>query len=238
MGVHGRVGRYPAPVPKPKREAAKTPPGLARLPPGRHGLPREFVVQNQRDRITAGTIAAVTARGYHETTISQIAAAAGLGRRTFYAYFSSKSECFLATYEIVEEHLLAGMREAGEGADDWPTAVAARLGAMLETFAANPDLAPFAFAVPQGVGGDALARYGTLLGNLRALIGEGRPANARDPADTVEESLIGGAAALIVRTARSEQVDGLDSLLPELTELMLTPYLGREEAARAASSQT
>ena len=38
----------------------------------RHGLPRDFVVQNQRDRLAAGIIAAVSEFGYHETTITQI----------------------------------------------------------------------------------------------------------------------------------------------------------------------
>ncbi len=70
-------------------ETGSTPPGLHRLPPGRHGLPRDFVAQNQRDRLAAGTIAAVAERGYNETTIGDIAAAAGVSRRTFYVYFGT-----------------------------------------------------------------------------------------------------------------------------------------------------
>jgi AcrR family transcriptional regulator len=78
---------------------------LARLPPGRHGLPREFVTQNQRDRLAAGTIAVVAERGLNEATITQICAAAGVSRRTFYSYFSSKEECFFAAYDTIAEHL-------------------------------------------------------------------------------------------------------------------------------------
>jgi AcrR family transcriptional regulator len=132
-------------------------PELARLPPGRHGLPREFVTENQRGRLAAGTIQAIVECGYHEATVSQIVAAAGLSRRTFYQYFSDKEECFIDTYAIVEDFLLAAMREAGEGAENWPAQVRAQLQAMLGAFAENPNLALFAFSVPQSAGGKGRA---------------------------------------------------------------------------------
>ena len=72
--------------------AETAPVGKDRPPRRRHGLPRDFVAQNQRDRLTAGTIAAICEHGYHETTISQIAAAAGVSRRTFYDHFINKQD--------------------------------------------------------------------------------------------------------------------------------------------------
>ncbi len=107
--------RYRPRVAKGKQAGEDSAPGLARLPPGRHGLSREFVAKNQRDRLTAGMIAAVAEHGFHEATITQIAAAAGVSRRTFYGYFSSKEECFFDTYGQVAEHLEAAMTSAGEG---------------------------------------------------------------------------------------------------------------------------
>ena len=38
----------------PPVDSPEYPPELARLPPGRHGLPREFVSHNQRERLIAG----------------------------------------------------------------------------------------------------------------------------------------------------------------------------------------
>ncbi len=96
-------------------------PELARLPPGRHGLPRDFVVQNQRDRLTAGMIAVVAERGYHAATITGIAAAAGVSRRTFYAYFDSKEACYLATYDTIVEHLSEISAEAAAGITPVPS---------------------------------------------------------------------------------------------------------------------
>ena len=47
---------------------------LGQLPPGRHGLPRSFVVRNQRLRIVAGLLRVLPRHGYAETTIGQIIA--------------------------------------------------------------------------------------------------------------------------------------------------------------------
>src|SRR4051794_38516252 len=95
------------------------PPGLSRLPPGRHGLSREFVAQNQRDRLTAGMIAAVAECGYPETTITQIVKGAGLSRRTFYAYFETKEDCYLATCTAITDHLQAVADARADLTDDW-----------------------------------------------------------------------------------------------------------------------
>src|SRR6185437_1927670 len=62
----------PDPADEPAEQAADYPPELARLPPGRHGLPREFVAHNQRERLIAGLAEAVAENGYASTTIAHI----------------------------------------------------------------------------------------------------------------------------------------------------------------------
>lgn len=209
-------------------------PALPRLPPGRHGLPRSFVVKNQRDRIAAGIIAAVAERGYHETTVTAIAAAAGVGRRTFYAYFASKEACFYDAYEIVSDFLFTAMAEAGEGRRGWPATVRAELAALLALFAANPDLLRFTLIAPPAAGGELATAYRGFLERLLAALAEGRPKNARRPSDAAEHGLIGGLAALLVDKVKAGEGKQLPELLPDLTELVLTPYLGRERAIAAA----
>jgi AcrR family transcriptional regulator len=210
--------------------------GLPRLPPGRHGLPREFVVQNQRDRLAAGIIAAVAENGYHETTISQISAAAGVSRRTFYAYFSSKEECFLATYDQICDHLLQATNEAATRESEWALQVSARLSAALDVFAANPHLAQFTLAVPRRAGDAVAAHYRealeTALSELTAGLPSGR--DVTPPSLPVQHSLIGGVVSLIVHKLEAGEGEELRELLPDLVELFLAPFLGRAEAVRLA----
>src|SRR5262245_64584126 len=86
-------------------ESPEFPPERSRLPPGRHGLPREFVARNQRERLIAGLAEAVAENGYAGTTIAHITRHAAVSRRTFYEHFASKDECFVAAYDTVMTEL-------------------------------------------------------------------------------------------------------------------------------------
>jgi AcrR family transcriptional regulator len=226
-------------VPKGDKEGGD-PPGLPRLPPGRHGLRREFVEQNQRQRITAGIIAAVAEKGYHETTITDIAAAAGLSRRTFYGYFSSKEECFFSAYDEVGTYLREAAAAAVDPGGEWAEQARARLASMLAIFAANPDLARFCLLAPPRAGGSLATHYRLALSHALADFTAGMPPPpaSRPISAAAEQALVGGVAALIVRRVEAGEGETLPELLPELVELTLTPYLGREQALRAARSPT
>jgi len=211
---------------------------LARLPPGRHGLPRDFVARNQRDRLAAGIIAVVAASGLNQATVAEICAAAGVSRRTFYAYFSSKEDCYLETYGRIVEYVRDAADEAAATADDWPGRVAAKLKTPLELFAANPDLARFSLVAPQRAGGPVTARYRQLMSQAVEYLCEGMPLPpaTRAPSEAVGASLIGGMVALVVRELEEGRGGELPRLLPDLLELFLTPYLGRVAAAAAVEA--
>jgi len=55
-------------------------------------------------------------KGYDETTIDDLAAAAGMSKRTFFRYFASKEELVVGKYEILGEQLAEDLaaRPAGE----------------------------------------------------------------------------------------------------------------------------
>lgn len=210
---------------------------LPRLPPGRHGLPREFVVRNQRDRIAAGMIATVAELGYHEATITRIVEAAGVSSRTFYTYFSTKEECYLDTFDVIVGHLTAEMNAAVETAEvEWPQTVEVRLLAMIEALADNPDLVLFCF-VSLGTEGPAVTRHRRWMEEMLALITAEMPASlsADDPSPAAGQAIVGGLSALLLREVRSGRGKDLVALVPSLVELVLTPYVGREAAAQAAS---
>ncbi|HVY97203.1 MAG TPA: TetR/AcrR family transcriptional regulator [Solirubrobacterales bacterium] len=211
---------------------------LARLPPGRHGLPREFVVQNQRERLAAGMIAVVAERGLNDATITQICAAAGVSRRTFYGYFSSKEDCFFDTYAGIVEYLRAAADEEAAKEGDWPRRVGAKLHAILEFLALNPDLARFLLVAPQRAGEGVAARYRDAMSQAVAYLCEGMPPppETKAPSEAIAGSLIGGMVAIVVRKVNAGEGDDLPQLLPDLLELFLTPYLGRSEAVKVAAA--
>jgi AcrR family transcriptional regulator len=211
--------------------------GLHRLPPGRHGLRREFVEANQRDRITAGTIASIAAQGYHQTTVSDIASASGVSRRTFYIYFSSKEECFLATYDLIAEHLLETASTAAASEQKWTLRVRAALGATLGFFAANPDLVRFMLMALPRAGEQFAPRYRQSATRALGQLLAGMPPEIEPPSAAVQNAVLGGMAGLVVRKVEAGEGDRLPELLPDLLQLFLSPYVGREEAARVANAR-
>jgi AcrR family transcriptional regulator len=201
---------------------------LGSLPPGRHGLSKEFVTRNQRERLVAGTIAAVAADGFRDTGVTAISAASGVSRRTFYTYFKDKEECFLATYDLFEGHLFAVMADESEKRT-WPEQVRRRVRALIDLYAANPDLVRFSLAAPPSAGGAIDARARSFLERLVDALCAGHPGEASE----VERGALAGTIAAIL-IARVEDGDPLPDAAAELVELVLSPYLGRTRAIAEA----
>jgi AcrR family transcriptional regulator len=205
---------------------------LLRLPPGRHGLSREFVTSNQRERLAAGMIAAVAEHGFRATTITQISAAAGVSRRTFYSYFGSKEECFFDTYGLVEKHLVEALEEAAAAQETWTGKVRARIEEMLAFFAANPDLVRFSIIAPAAAGGEVAARYRAFFERLTATIVSGVPDEAgySKPSEGAEKVLAGALTSRLVSMVDAGEGERLPMLATELLQLTLVPIIGRERA--------
>jgi hypothetical protein len=81
--------------------------------------------------------------------------------------------------------------------------------------------------IPQpGAGEDPPPRYREFLEELAAVLVAGHPVPpaARRPSAAPVHGLIGGIAALIVAKVKGGEGERLPELLPEVLELVLTPY--------------
>jgi AcrR family transcriptional regulator len=233
-----RAGKSKEPPPA---DAEGYPPELARLPPGRHGLPREFVTHNQRERLIAGIAEAIAEYGYSGTTIAHITSAAAVSRRTFYEHFSSKDECFVAAYDTVMKELRERVTEAFETTEEWPQAIKAGIAAMLEFLAAEPSLARLCMVEALVAGPAVVERYDAAIQSFVPYFREGREGRPKEVLDrlsaTTEEALVGGMVSLISRRIIAGRAEELVDLLPDLVEFTLTPYIGSAEATKIAKAK-
>jgi AcrR family transcriptional regulator len=120
------------------------PASQARLPSGRHGLPREAVVASQRSRLIDAMAAVVAEKGYPATTVADVVERAGVSRRTFYEQFADKEACFLAAYDAglaaVLEQIRGAVVESQPGAG-WRDRARAGVGSFLALLASEPAFA-------------------------------------------------------------------------------------------------
>ncbi len=212
---------------------------MERLPRGRHGLPREFVAQNQRERLLAALAESLEERGYDGTTVSTIGKRAGVSKSDFYKQFESKDACFVAAYDDAVERIRERVLAACGGAGDWATGVVAALAALLDLLAAEPAQAGLVLVEGLRAGRGVYDRYQVALQGFVPLLREGAPAPAGGsrPPEATDEAIVGGVASLLGRRALAGETETLAELLPEIAEFALTPYLGATEARRIISER-
>jgi len=211
---------------------------LAKLPPGRHLIPSDFVAQNQRERMLLATAELVAERGYQKTTIELIAKTARVALSTFYEQFSSKEECFLAAFDETMDAATAVFAELLDEEQDWADQVAAGLEIALEMVVNEPARAKLCIVEAQAAGGEALRRYQGMLERLAPKLREGRAHNPRASRlpDGLEVAIVGGLVWLVHQRLLTDRVDEVKGLLPEMLQVTLTPYVGEVQAGRAADA--
>jgi AcrR family transcriptional regulator len=207
---------------------------LGRLPPGRHGLPRSFVVRNQRLRILAAMLRILPRHGYPTITIGHLTEEAGVSRAAFYRQFATKEDCFLATYDLAGEWLSERVVRAIDGSDDWPQSVRAGIAETLQLLAANPSLAHLIAVEALTVGAAARERQQACLARFADMLRDGRPPSTGLPTE-LEEMLLGGVVTTIGRYVDAGKTERLPEATAELVQYLLIPYLEPEETRRIAA---
>ncbi|WP_395688410.1 TetR/AcrR family transcriptional regulator [Caenimonas koreensis] len=116
----------------------------------------ETEVHDHRGRLLEGMARAVAAKGYADTTISDIVREACVSRRTFYEHFSTKAELFTALYEAASRNALRVLEQAIDPTHEWETQIESALTAYLACMAQNPVLMRTLFVEILGLGAEGL----------------------------------------------------------------------------------
>lgn len=213
---------------------------MERLPRGRHGLSPEFVARNQRERLIAGLTEVLHEVGYQKTTVSLIGQRAAVSKSDFYKHFESKDDCFFAAYESAIAQIREQVVEAcaAHDAEDWPPRVRDGLASLLTLLAADPALAGIALVEGLRAGRGIYDRYQAAVESFVPYLSDGapRPPDGGEIPAAIGEAVVGGIASLLGRRVLAGQAEQLDTLLPDVLEFALTPYLGTAEARRIISA--
>ncbi len=187
--------------------------------------------RSDRERIVAGIGKAVTEQGHAKLAVEDVLRYAGVSRETYEAQFATTEQGVLAAQEAFIERLWLEIVSACEIDRAWILNVRAALSAGLAYIGEASELARV-FAVEAAASSMAvneqqfvaLDRFATLLQGGRDQ--EGVP----ELPPMTERVLIGGIVSVVTARLLSEDAQGLEDLEPELTELVLVFYLGRDEA--------
>jgi TetR/AcrR family transcriptional regulator len=183
----------------------------------------------ERERLLEHALRLAVVEDYRELSAPQIADAADVPMDAFFELFASKEECFLAALDMLGERLLALAADPDLRSADWPYAVRRTIRELMAYLADRPihaqTIAGGAFAAgPQAIERNVRLAYG-----LATRLTEGAPEQARS------KLVVQGVAGALSHTVRcqvaSGQIQLLSVLSDYLTYIVLTPFIGAEDAA-------
>jgi AcrR family transcriptional regulator len=203
---------------------------------GKRRRPPKQIVEIQRIRMLAAMTEIVADRGLYGTTIGAVAARARVSRVTFTGIFGSVEQAFVEVVRQVTSWPVNLIREAFERETLWRSSVLAGLEALLVLLDSEPALARVCLVDALAGPPAALEHRAKLLEPLVSLVDgvrETLPADRQPPAVTAEAAVVSVAGILHARLV-SGQAPPFIGLLGELAALVVTPFLGPDEAIEAA----
>jgi AcrR family transcriptional regulator len=247
------VGFYPTPPeipakPKPRRHThlqggrapgtcSPSPSWAPRgLPRGEHSLPKGFVAQNQRERIFDAVANLTAEKGYAALSLEEIVAEAAISLQTFYEHFENKEEAFLATFEMGHSKATAAINRSLDLKLSWAQNIRIGLSSLLEFLASEPAIARLACV-------DILIAYPHVSGRVNEanfsyieLLDIGPDDTYPNmPPPVMREASVGGIFELLHEYILHGRTQRVPELIDYVMYIVITPFAGREMAARAVA---
>jgi AcrR family transcriptional regulator len=189
-------------------------------------LPREFVASHKRRRMMDAVAELTAENGYEATKIADIVRRAAVARKTLYDNFDGKEDLFLSAVNATMTEMRMAIEAACEQASDSPeSGIVAGLEALLDFVAEHPAAAKMCMLEAISATPSSARLYDAGVRDCVELLRASAPADASLP-ETIEESLVGGVAWILQLKIRRGEAEQAPDLLPELSQFVLSPYLG------------
>lgn len=204
------------------------------LPRGRHRLPPDVVKRVQRERILYATASVVTERGYEDTTVADIVAAARLSREVFYQHLSDKRDALLEASRLYFGQAMSAAAAAyfTSGDDEWPEKMWRGGSAITGILGLSPNFAHLTFVDVRAADNAVSREIDDLFLGFSLFLEDGyryRGGLGELPR-TVAEAITGAISEMAAAKVREGRTGEITSLMPISTYLILAPFTGVEPA--------
>jgi AcrR family transcriptional regulator len=195
-----------------------------------------LAAHSEREWILIGMVESCAARGFEQTSVADVCAAAGVEPASFEELFAGKDECLAAAMEMAIGDVRRRLAAVHFPAKPWAATVRDGAAALLGFLSERPALARMALVEAPVAGGRAAELYAAGKRELRSFLerGEAQAIEPGVPASAARASLA-GAEALIAREVLAGRIAGLPERTREVAYMLTVPYLGQAEALRESS---
>ncbi len=197
---------------------------------------REQIAQMQRARVLAAMAEVVVERGLRGASVAAVTRRASVSRAAFAELFEGLDDCFLALLDWMLGRATELIGEAFERESSWCDGVLGGLEALLVFLDSEPVAARACLL--ESVGGsplrlesrtDALERLGLLVDGAREELSV-----ERQPPAAMSEATVASVLGMLRRRLLNGEAPPFVSMLGQLAEVIVDPYLGPTAAAQAA----
>jgi AcrR family transcriptional regulator len=184
---------------------------------------------DDRRRRLEQALALAAVDGYRELSAPQIADAADVPIDLFFELFDGKDTCFLAALDMLGEQLLGLAAHAGLRSQEWPHSVRRTILELMRFLAERPIYAQTIAESAFAAGPEAIERNLALAHGIARRLTAGAPEQARSA--LAVQGVAGALSHTIRCQVASGQIQLLSVLSDYLTYIVLTPFIGAEDAA-------
>jgi AcrR family transcriptional regulator len=193
---------------------------------------------DERERLIAAFSKAAAEEGYSRLDIATVARYAGVSVARFQEHFASVEQALVAGQQVFFRRLWLDIEGGCDAAAPWPQQIQAGVSSLVATLVETASTARLFVIEAPGASLAAAERQYAALARLAALLRRGRhlyPSAAGLP-EATERALIGGTVSIVCEHLLAEDPEEISRLQPQLIEVLLSPYLGEEEARRVAAT--
>jgi AcrR family transcriptional regulator/DNA-binding MarR family transcriptional regulator len=204
------------------------------------------VVEMQRRRLLGAIVELVHDRGALGLTVAMICGRASLSRRTFYELYEDREACLLGAFEyeveqatrIIEQAVAGDTLTQGahgtRGAHGWKERIRVGLRALLSFFDSDPGATRLLVVEALSAGEQTLQGRRRVLGQLVAIVDEGRTEakRGRELPPLTAEGVVGAVSSVIHARILDRDQRPLTELTGALMAMIVQPYLGSAAARR------
>ncbi len=183
--------------------------------------------RSRRERILDAAFSAFAKRGYRDTAVDDIAAAAETSKGGIYFHFPSKEAIFRELMQTTADKLVARVERAVAQETEPVAKAEAALHTVLATFAGHRTMARVLFLDLAGAGrafqAETNALHARFAGLIRGYLDEAVAAGAIAPLDTDIASVVwfGALNEVVARWLLADKPGSLEDSYPALREVLL-----------------
>jgi AcrR family transcriptional regulator len=188
-------------------------------------LPREFVASHKRRRMMEAIAELTAENGYEATKIADIVRRAAVARKTLYDNFDGKEDLFLSAIDATVAEMRDVVKAACAESDSPEAGIVDGIEALLDYVAEHPAASRMCMVEAISATPSSARLYDAAVQNFVELF-RSSALEGTDLPETIEESLVGGVAWILQLQIRRGEAERAVELLPELSQFVLSPYLG------------